>query len=180
MLVPYLLVTIFLVISTMFGMTVEEVRKIIIGVATMSSSDWEGMRGGWYWLCYVIYAFVFLFRLPSCPPLRRILEGVYPKFDAWAEALTARLDKVETRGKKFMLILFSVIGMGFIGILLTSTKSVAPPHNEKELMLASLRAAPHATAAITLEDGTIQSGNAMITKDGDDRYIVTFSPEKNK
>ena len=47
-----------------------------------------------------------------------------------------------------------------------------------QLMLDSLRAASHATAAITLEDGTIQSGNAMITKDGEGRYIAMFFPEK--
>lgn len=178
MLVPYLLVTVFLVVSTIAGMTIEDVRKNAIGFATMSSSDWEGMRGVWYSLCHVIYAFVFLAMLPSCPPLRRILDGVYPKLDVWGAALVARLDKVETRSKKFMFILIGVMVIGIMGALLTSNKSIAPPHNEKELMLASLRSAPHATAAITLEDGTIQSGNAMITKDGEGRFIVTFSPEK--
>lgn len=166
---PYVIVGMFFAAISVMGASVEDVRQNFTMMASMDANSWLGMGKIWHWLSIFSYSGVIIYRV-FCSS---IIFDVSEKFDTWAKAKF---------GKKYSP---STIGI-ICSALLLSLFIISPPNNTPRdlnglplsLSKQSIKPLPpQAMAAITLKDGTIKSGDAVVTQEAEGRYVVTFTPK---
>lgn len=166
-LAPYFVASVLVAVFITVGASLEDVRRIITMFASLETNSWSRFNVIWDGYAIICYSIVILYRALGSRLFRNGLDHL----DQWA---------VKKLNQKYVAISFGVMGslllLGMFAFPTTNTQ----PKNVNGLPLSQLlktdkQMAPSAMAAITLQDGSIQSGDAVVVQATKVQYMVTFT-----
>lgn len=177
---PYALLAVLSMMFWLLGTPVELLRQNIVGIATMDAQSWRGMATFWENFALFCAVVVVIWRVMNSSVFYHFLNHIEHKSISVIRPMQKKISSMSiSQNQKRMIVSVMVLMTIFGGYQLISSESLSPKNiAPKPLSLNDPIVKPNVAAAITMADGSIKSGNAVITKGEGDSYVVTFTRDK--